>query len=77
MHLQLLAVGTLFVLPIPTREALLLTWRSHPVRALLVLADGLPDSVPGIVVMFNGTLIAGGWYTAHHRPWGPAHSATR
>ncbi|WP_405744558.1 cytochrome c oxidase assembly protein [Streptomyces sp. NBC_01525] len=72
MYLQLLVVGTLFVLPMLTREELLPTWCSHPVRALLVLVDGLVDSVPGIVVMTSGTLVAGGWYTAHHRPWDPS-----
>ncbi|MGW5941176.1 cytochrome c oxidase assembly protein [Streptomyces celluloflavus] len=71
MYLQLLVVGCLFVLPMLTREALLPAWCSHPVRALLVLVDGLVDAVPGIVVMTSGTLIAGGWYTAHHRPWDP------
>ncbi|KUL35114.1 hypothetical protein ADL22_28420 [Streptomyces sp. NRRL F-4489] len=72
MYLQLLVTGSLFVLPMLTREELLPSWCSHPVRALLVLVDGLVDAVPGIVVMTSGTLIAGGWYAARHRPWDPS-----
>ncbi|MFB7633130.1 cytochrome c oxidase assembly protein [Streptomyces sp. NPDC056149] len=72
MYLQLLVVGSLFVLPMLTREELLPSWCSHPVRALLVLVDGLVDAVPGIVVMTSGTLIAGGWYATQHRPWDPS-----
>nr|WP_275467620.1 cytochrome c oxidase assembly protein [Streptomyces noursei] len=72
MYLQLLVVGSLFVLPMLTREELLPSWCSHPVRALLVLLDGLVDAVPGIVVMTSGTLIAGGWYASQHRPWDPS-----
>ncbi|MGD3109007.1 cytochrome c oxidase assembly protein [Streptomyces sp. YGL11-2] len=72
MYLQLIVTGSLFVLPMLTREELLPSWCSHPVRALLVLVDGLVDAVPGIVVMTSGTLIAGGWYTSQHRPWGPS-----
>nr|WP_235217618.1 cytochrome c oxidase assembly protein [Streptomyces noursei] len=72
MYLQLLVVGSLFVLPMLSREELLPSWCSHPVRALLVLLDGLVDAVPGIVVMTSGTLIAGGWYASQHRPWDPS-----
>ncbi|MGW7576721.1 cytochrome c oxidase assembly protein [Streptomyces sp. NPDC054765] len=72
MYFQLLVTGSLFVLPMLTRAELLPAWCSHPVRALLVLLDGLVDAVPGIVVMTSGTLIAGGWYTAQHRPWDPS-----
>ncbi|MEU6661128.1 cytochrome c oxidase assembly protein [Streptomyces sp. NPDC046821] len=72
MYLQLLVVGSLFVLPMLTREELLPSWCSHPVRALLVFVDGLVDAVPGIVVMTSGTLIAGGWYASQHRPWDPS-----
>ncbi|MEW1656917.1 cytochrome c oxidase assembly protein [Streptomyces sp. NPDC093707] len=72
MYLQLLVVGSLFVLPMLTREELLPSWCSHPVRALLVLLDGLVDAVPGIVVMTSGTLIAGGWYASRHQPWDPS-----
>ncbi|MFG2227447.1 cytochrome c oxidase assembly protein [Streptomyces sp. NPDC048644] len=72
MYLQLLVVGSLFVLPMLTREALLPSWCSHPVRALLVLVDGLVDAVPGIVVMTSSTMIAGGWYASQHRPWDPS-----
>ncbi|WP_031521037.1 cytochrome c oxidase assembly protein [Streptomyces sp. NRRL F-5123] len=72
MHLQLLLTGCLFVLPMLSRQELLPRWCSHPVRAALVFLDGLFDSVPGIVVMTSGSLIAGHWYTAHPRTWGPS-----
>ncbi|WP_199788175.1 cytochrome c oxidase assembly protein [Streptomyces sp. MspMP-M5] len=72
MYLQLLVTGSLFVLPMLTREELLPSWCSHPVRALLVLVDGLVDAVPGVVVMTSGTLIAGGWYASRHQPWDPS-----
>ncbi|MFI1205151.1 cytochrome c oxidase assembly protein [Streptomyces sp. NPDC020883] len=72
MYLQLLVTGSLFVLPMLTREELLPSWCSHPVRALLVLVDGLVDAVPGVVVMTSGTMIAGGWYASQHRPWDPS-----
>ncbi len=71
MHLQLLLTGCLFVLPMLTRQELLPRWCTHPVRALLVFLDGLFDSIPGIVVMLSGTLVAGHWYAAHPRTWGP------
>lgn len=72
MHLQLLLTGCLFVLPMLSRQELLPRWCSHPVRALLVFLDGLFDSVPGIVVMTSGTLVAGHWYAEHPRTWGPS-----
>ncbi|WP_333768781.1 cytochrome c oxidase assembly protein [Streptomyces sp. IBSBF 2435] len=71
MHLQLLLTGSLFVLPMLSRQELLPRWCTHPVRAALVFLDGLFDSVPGIVVMTSGTLVAGHWYTDHPRTWGP------
>jgi cytochrome c oxidase assembly factor CtaG len=71
MHLQLLLTGCLFVLPMLTRKELLPRWCTHPVRAALVFFDGLLDSVPGIVVMTSGTLVAGHWYAAHHLAWEP------
>jgi cytochrome c oxidase assembly factor CtaG len=72
LYLQLMVTGSLFVLPMLTRETLLPSWCSHPVRALLVFLDGLVDAIPGVVVMTSGTLVAGTWYTAHHRPWDPS-----
>jgi cytochrome c oxidase assembly factor CtaG len=72
MHLQLLLTGCLFVLPMLSREDLLPAWCGHPVRAALVFLDGLFDSVPGVVVMTSGTLVAGHWYTTHPRTWGPS-----
>ncbi|BBA96659.1 hypothetical protein RVR_2059 [Actinacidiphila reveromycinica] len=72
MHLQLLLTGCLFVLPMLSRQELLPRWCTHPVRAVLVFLDGLFDSVPGIVVMTSGTLVAGNWYHAHTRDWGPS-----
>lgn len=72
MHAQLLLTGSLFVLPMLTGQDLLPRWCTHPVRALLVFLDGLFDSVPGIVVMTSSTLVAGHWYTAHPRSWGPS-----
>ncbi|GAA3743646.1 cytochrome c oxidase assembly protein [Streptomyces tremellae] len=71
MHAQLLLTGCLFVLPMLTGQELLPRWCTHPVRAALVFFDGLFDSIPGIVVMTSGTLIAGHWYRAHLRTWGP------
>jgi putative copper resistance protein D len=71
MHAQLLLTGCLFVLPMLTRQEMLPRWCTHPVRAGLVFFDGLFDSVPGIVVMTSGTLVAGRWYTDHPRTWGP------
>lgn len=72
MHLQLLLTGCLFVLPMLSRQELLPAWCSHPVRAALVFFDGLFDSVPGLVVMTSGTLVAGHWYDTHPRTWGPS-----
>jgi cytochrome c oxidase assembly factor CtaG len=71
MHLQLLLTGCLFVLPMLSKQEMLPRWCTYPVRAALVFFDGLFDSVPGIVVMTSGTLIAGNWYKAHPRNWGP------
>jgi cytochrome c oxidase assembly factor CtaG len=72
MHLQLLFTGCLFVLPMLSRQEMLPRWCGHPVRAALVFFDGLFDSVPGLVVMTSGTLIAGHWYADHPRTWGPS-----
>ena len=71
MYLQLLLAGSLFVLPVLTREEALPAWCTHPVRAALVFVDGIIDAVPGIVVMTHGTLIAGSWYLAHSPSWAP------
>ncbi len=72
MHLQLMFTGCLFVLPMLSRQELLPRWCTYPVRALLVFLDGLFDSVPGVVVMLSGTLVAGPYYAAHPRVWGPS-----
>jgi cytochrome c oxidase assembly factor CtaG len=72
MYLQLLVVGSLFVLPMLTREELLPGWCGPPLRALFVFLDGLVDAVPGVVILTSGTLIAGGWYGQQHRGWGPS-----
>ncbi|MEU9102412.1 cytochrome c oxidase assembly protein [Streptomyces sp. NPDC048361] len=71
MYLQLLLTGSLFVLPVLTREEALPAWCTHPVRAALVFLDGLIDAVPGIVVMTHSTLIAGAWYLHHSPAWAP------
>ncbi|MET9359487.1 cytochrome c oxidase assembly protein [Streptomyces sp. NPDC006632] len=71
MYLQLLLAGSLFVLPVLTREEALPAWCTHPVRAALVFVDGLIDAVPGIVVMTHSTLIAGAWYLHHAPAWAP------
>ncbi|MEV0480723.1 cytochrome c oxidase assembly protein [Streptomyces sp. NPDC050508] len=71
MYLQLLLAGSLFVLPVLTREEALPAWCTHPVRAALVFVDGIIDAVPGIVVMTHGTLIAGAWYLKHSPSWAP------
>ncbi|MCX5384012.1 cytochrome c oxidase assembly protein [Streptomyces sp. NBC_00083] len=71
MYLHLLLAGSLFVLPVLTREEALPAWCTHPVRAALVFLDGLIDAVPGIVVMTHSTLIAGAWYLHHTPAWAP------
>ncbi|GGN28402.1 cytochrome c oxidase assembly protein [Streptomyces fuscichromogenes] len=71
MYLHLLVAGSLFVVPVLTREETLPAWCTHPVRAALVFLDGVIDAVPGIVVMTHGTLIAGAWYLHHHPSWAP------
>ncbi|MFB7530851.1 cytochrome c oxidase assembly protein [Streptomyces sp. NPDC056178] len=71
MHAQLLLTGCLFILPILTRQEMLPCWCTYPVRTALVFFDGLFDSIPGITVMTTGTLVAGNWYRAHPRTWGP------
>jgi putative copper resistance protein D len=69
MYLHLLLAGSLFVVPVLTREEALPSWCTHPVRAALVFLDGAIDAVPGIVVMTHGTLIAGAWYLRHAPSW--------
>jgi putative copper resistance protein D len=69
LYLHLLLVGSLFVVPVLTREEALPRWCTHPVRAALVFLDGVVDAVPGIVVMTHGTLIAGAWYLGHAPSW--------
>ncbi|MEU6192763.1 cytochrome c oxidase assembly protein [Streptomyces sp. NPDC047061] len=71
MYLHLLLAGSLFVVPVLTREETLPAWCTHPVRAALVFLDGVIDAVPGLVVMTHGTLIAGAWYLHHHPSWAP------
>ncbi|MCQ4081440.1 cytochrome c oxidase assembly protein [Streptomyces sp. RB6PN25] len=71
MHLQLLVTGLLFVLPLLTGQEMLPRWCTHPVRAFLVFIDGLFDSIPGVVILLSNTLVAGHWYAAHPRSWGP------
>ena len=71
MYLHLLLAGSLFVVPVLTREETLPPWCTHPVRAALVFLDGIVDAVPGIVVMTHGTLIAGAWYLHHAPAWSP------
>ena len=71
MYLHLLLAGSLFVVPVLTREETLPAWCTHPVRAALVFLDGIVDAVPGIVVMTHGTLIAGAWYLHHAPAWSP------
>ncbi|MEU1033681.1 cytochrome c oxidase assembly protein [Streptomyces mirabilis] len=71
MYLHLLLAGSLFVMPMLTREAALPGWCTHPVRAALVFLDGIIDAVPGIVVMTHGSLIAGAWYLRHAPSWAP------
>lgn len=48
--LQLLLVGSLFVVPMLT-DGVLPSWATPGVRAVLALFDGLADAVPGILVM--------------------------
>ena len=72
MHLQLLATGMLFVIPVLGAAELLPRWCTPGVRVPLVFLDGLFDSLPGILIMVSPALLAGGWYTAHPRNWGPS-----
>ncbi|MFF7643916.1 cytochrome c oxidase assembly protein [Streptomyces canus] len=72
MYLHLLAAGCLFVLPMLAGEDLLPSWCTHPVRAALVFLDGVFDAIPGLVVMTGSTLVAGRWYAAQVRDWGPS-----
>ncbi|MEU5434345.1 cytochrome c oxidase assembly protein [Streptomyces sp. NPDC020719] len=71
MYLQLLLAGSLFVLPLLTKEELLPKWCGHPMRAAFVFLDGMIDAVPGIVVMTSGSVIAGSWYSRHAPDWAP------
>ncbi|QUW85838.1 cytochrome c oxidase assembly protein (plasmid) [Streptomyces mirabilis] len=71
MYLHLLVSGCLFVLPMLAGEELLPAWCTHPVRAALVFLDGVFDAIPGLVVMTSSTLLAGRWYAAQGRDWGP------
>ncbi|MFF6829817.1 cytochrome c oxidase assembly protein [Streptomyces longwoodensis] len=72
MYLHLLLAGCLFVLPMLTGEQLLPSWCTYPVRAALVFLDGVFDAIPGLVVMTSSTLVAGQWYAARDRGWGPS-----
>ncbi|MFJ8311439.1 MULTISPECIES: cytochrome c oxidase assembly protein [unclassified Streptomyces] len=71
MYLHLLLAGSLFVVPVLTREEALPAWCTHPVRAALVFLDGIIDAVPGIAVMTHSALIAGAWYRHHAPSWAP------
>lgn len=46
MYLHLLLGGSLFVMPVLTREEALPRWCTHPVRVALVFLDGVIDAVP-------------------------------
>ena len=72
MHLQLLVTGALFVVPMLTGQELLPRWCTPGLRVLLVFVDGLFDSVPGLLILFSRPLLAGAWYTAQIRDWGPS-----
>lgn len=72
MHLQLLVTGLLFVVPMLTGQELLPRWCTPGLRVLLVFLDGLFDSVPGLLILFSRPLLAGAWYAAQARDWGPS-----
>lgn len=72
MHLQLLVTGALFVVPMLTGQELLPRWCTPGLRVLLVFLDGLFDSVPGLLILFSRPLLAGAWYAAQIRNWGPS-----
>ncbi|MEH3076560.1 MAG: cytochrome c oxidase assembly protein [Quadrisphaera sp.] len=69
--LALVAVGTLFALPVfaaddgPGTGG---TSGAAGLRVLLAFVDGVVDAVPGLVVGVSGAAVAGGWYVAHRLP---------
>jgi len=71
LELQLLVTGCLFTVPLLGAE-FLPRWCTYPVRLLIGFVDGLADAVPGVVVMTTSTLVAGHYYAALHRRWGPS-----
>ncbi len=65
-HLAVLVAGCAFLGPLLTEGR-----TSYGVRTLVAFVDGLLDAVPGLAVLGTHSLIAGPWYTAHPRAWGP------
>ncbi len=73
LQLQLLLTGCLFALPLLGVEVLPV-WCTQPVRMTFAAIDSLLDAIPGIVVMTSSSLVAGGYYGAVSRSWGPSLS---
>lgn len=66
-HLVLVLAGCAFVGPLLTEGG-----SSYGVRTLVAGVDGLLDAIPGLAVLGSHSVIAGSWYAAHARSWGPS-----
>jgi cytochrome c oxidase assembly factor CtaG len=66
-HVVLLAAGCAFLGPLLAERG-----TAYGVRTLVAFVDGLLDAIPGLAVLGKHTAIAGSWYAAHPRHWGPA-----
>lgn len=65
-HLLLLVAGCAFLGPLLAEGG-----SSYGIRALIALVDGLLDAMPGLAVLSTHSTIAGAWYAAQARDWGP------
>jgi cytochrome c oxidase assembly factor CtaG len=65
-HLVLLGSGCAFLGPLLAERG-----TAYGVRTLVAFVDGLLDAIPGLAVLGTHSVIAGSWYAAHPRHWGP------
>lgn len=65
-QLALVLVGCAFLGPLLSEHG-----SSYSVRAFVALLDGLLDALPGLAVLGSHGLIAGSYYAAQSRSWGP------
>lgn len=74
VQLALLGVGVLATLPLSETEA---PEHSipHPVSAFLAFFELVLDAIPGIVLAYTTTLVAGGWYAMYGVPGGAEWAA--